>query len=211
MSSEIQALEHVHVTFATTYSLLIFLIKSTIISLPVFSVRTSASLHLLFLYRCLQLVLGHQNWHGERAAVTPLKHPREEMAVQYAVGCIVTALGTPKMLAARHNVLRRALQRLGLLRNPGPPNPGKTWRVQLRKLESQAPQMSLYKPNWWVILTPMPFFILIYTSHHQKDGLMPRQQCVCCWIIFFIVLVRTMLQETMCCSVLYIYWGFCMW
>ena len=42
-------------------------------------------------------------------------------------------------------------------------------------------------------------------AHHQKDGLMPRQQCVCCWIIFCIVLVRTMLQETMCCSVLYIY------
>lgn len=48
------------------------------------------------------------------------------MSVQYAAGCIVTALGTPKMLAARHNVLQRALQRLDQLLNPGSPNPGKT-------------------------------------------------------------------------------------
>jgi hypothetical protein len=48
------------------------------------------------------------------------------MAVQYAAGCIATALGTPEMLAARHNVLQRAPQRLDQLLDPGSPNPGKT-------------------------------------------------------------------------------------
>ena len=155
----------------------------------------------LFFCRCLQLVPSHQNWHGERAAVTPLIHQREEMAVQYAAGCIVTALGTPKMLAARHNVLQRVLQRQDQLLNPGSPNPGKTWRLPWRKWDSQAPQTLLYKPNSWGIHSHAIFHFNLYLTSPKR---WPHALTTVCLLLdyFCIVLVRTWLPETMRCSVL---------
>jgi len=144
---------------------------------------------------------SHQSWHGERAAVTPLIHQREEMAVQYAAGCIVTALGSPKMLAARHNVLQRALQRLDQLLNPGSPNPGKTWRLPWRKWDSQAPQTLLYKPNSWGIHSHAIFHFNLYLTSPKR---WPHDPTIVCLLLdyFSIVLVRTWLPETMRCSAL---------
>jgi hypothetical protein len=48
--------------------------------------------------------------------VIPLIHQREEMAVQYVAGCIVTALGTPKMVTARYNVPKMVTARYNLPR-----------------------------------------------------------------------------------------------
>ena len=116
------------------------------------------------------------------------------MVVQYAAGCIVTALGTPKMLAARHNVLQRALQRLDQLLNPGSPNPGKTWRLPWRKWDSQAPQTLLYKPNSWGSHTHAIFHFNLYLTSPKR---WPHAPTTVCLLLdyFCIVLVRTWLPE----------------